>query len=398
MGRSAAELDDLISATRLRLRRQSPFFSALAMFAEVSFTEEIPVAATDGRRLLFHPVGYGDLAPAERDAVFLHELLHAALLHPSRRGMREPQLFNIAADIVVNGMVAATEKVSLPSGAIRDERLEHHSVEEVYELLHKKKKLPKLPLSDLLRPGAGNPQQAADSTVASSAAAQRSGAAGGELQGLHDTAALEAHWKQAIQQARVLATAQGQGSLPAALMRHLGDIAEPTIDWRTQLWRYLVRTPNDFSGFDRRFLHRGLYLDHLEGESVQVFCCIDTSGSIDDKQLLAFLAELAGILNAYPMLECRLWYADAECHGPYTLQDIRDTPRPRGGGGTDFSPFFQAATDHWSHDQEAVCVYLTDGFGGFPEQPPEMPVLWVVTPGGAQEEAFPFGEVCRLLA
>lgn len=64
---------------------------------------------------------------------------------------------------------------------------------------------------------------------------------------------------------------------------------------------------------------------------------------------------------------------------------------------TDFCPFFQAAADHWSQDQEAVCVYLTDGYGDFPEEPPELPVLWVVTPGGAQDDAFPFGEVCRLL-
>ena len=85
MSRSQAELDDLISATRLRLRRLSPFFSALAMFAEVSFTVEVPIAATDGSRLLFHPEGYGNLPPAERDAVFLHELLHAALLHPTWR-------------------------------------------------------------------------------------------------------------------------------------------------------------------------------------------------------------------------------------------------------------------------------------------------------------------------
>lgn len=397
MSRSQAELDDLISATRLRLRRLSPFFSALAMFAEVSFTEEVPIAATDGRRLLFHPEGYGNLPPAERDAVFLHELLHAALLHPSRRGVREPELFNIAADIVVNGMVAAAEKVTLPSGAIRDQRLEHHSVEEVYELLQKKKKLPPLPLSDLLRPASAGREHPRDPAAPGASAETPTRDPDGELQGLHDAGALEAHWKQAIQQAKVLASAQGQGTLPAGLVRQLGEIAEPTIDWRSQLWRYLVRTPNDFSGFDRRFLHRGLYLDQLEGESVQVFCCIDTSGSIDDDQMLAFLAELSGILASYPMLDCRLWYADAVCYGPYALREIQDTPRPKGGGGTDFCPFFQAAADHWSQDQEAVCVYLTDGYGSFPEEPPELPVLWVVTPGGAQADAFPFGEVCRLL-
>ena len=129
-----------------------------------------------------------------------------------------------------------------------------------------------------------------------------------------------------------------------------------------------------------------------------MLCCIDTSGYFDDKLLHAFFGELEGILNPYPTLQCQLWYADARCHGPCTLQAIWNIPRPRGGGGTDFTPFFRAAADHWSHDEDAVCVYLTDGYGGFPEEPPEMPVLWVVTPGGAEAKVFPFGEVCRLLA
>ena len=81
--------------------------------------------------------------------------------------------------------------------------------------------------------------------------------------------------------------------MPAGLGHYLGEIADRT--------NYC------------RFLHWGLYLDQLGGESVQAFCCIDTSGSIDDDQMLDFLAELSGILASYPMLDCRLWYADADC-------------------------------------------------------------------------------------
>ena len=401
MSRTADQLSDLISATRIRLRRHSPFFAALALFVDVRFTEEVPIAATDGRLLFFHPNGYGDLQPAERDAVFLHELLHAALLHPSRRGVREPELFNIAADIVVNGMVAAEQSVALPKGAIRDSKLEHHSVEEIYELLQKntKKKQPKLPLADLLKPGSmgsGSEQQEGEGQ-GKEAGDGSSHDPTGELHDLHDRSALEAHWKQAIQQAKVLASSQGQGSLPAGMQRHLGEVAEPQIDWRSQLWRYLVRTPTDFSGFDRRFLHRGLYLDHLEGESVQVFVCIDTSGSIDDEQMSLFIGEVSGILSSYPMLDCKLWYADADCYGPYTMSGIREIPRPEGGGGTDFRPFFKAAMEAWSGDQEAICVYLTDGYGDFPEEAPQLPVLWVIVPGGLPSEDIPYGEISRLL-
>jgi len=195
----------------------------------------------------------------------------------------------------------------------------------------------------------------------------------------------------------VLASSQGQGSLPAGMLRHLGEVADPQIDWRSQLWRYLVRTPTDFSGFDRRFLHCGLYLDHLEGESVQVFVCIDTSGSIDDEQMSLFIGEVSGILSSYPMLDCRLWYADAECYGPYEIGSMHEIPQPEGGGGTDFRPFFQAAMEAWSGDQEAICVYLTDGYGAFPEEAPQLPVLWVIVPGGLPSEEIPYGEISRLI-
>lgn len=374
-GRSARELEALISATRLRLRMHAPFFAALAMFAEVRFSSEVELAATDGRSLWFHPITYADLPGEERDAVFLHELLHAALLHSLRRGIRELESFNIAADIVVNGMVASEPTLRLPAGAIREPKLEHLSVEEIYELLQKQppRQRPSLPLADLLQPGE-------ESTSA-----------------LHDRQELEAHWKQAIQQARVLAQSQGKGELPAGLQRHLDAIADPQLDWRSQLWRYLVHTPNDYSGFDRRFIHQGLYLDHLEGESVEVYCCIDTSGSVGEAELSLFLGELQGILSAYPLLRCWLYYADASCYGPYELQDGSDIPQPKGGGGTDFRPFFKKVAKHWNREKQAVCVYLTDGYGDFPKQEPELPTLWVVVPGGLEDADFPWGGVVRLI-
>lgn len=50
-----------------------------------------------------------------------------------------------------------------------------------------------------------------------------------------------------------------------------------------------------------------------------------------------------------------------------------------------------------SGDRQAVCVYLTDGYGEFPEEAPQLPVLWVVVPGGLPSEEIPYGEICRLI-
>lgn len=71
----------------------------------------------------------------------------------------------------------------------------------------------------------------------------------------------------------------------SGLKRLLGEITVPEVDWRTRLWRYLVSIPNDFDGWDRRHLHRGMYLETLHGDSLSVLVCIDTSGSINGKIL-----------------------------------------------------------------------------------------------------------------
>lgn len=158
------------------------------------------------------------------------------------------------------------------------------------------------------------------------------------------------------------------------------------------------RTPTDFSGFDRRFLGQGLYLDTLDGESVVVRIAVDTSGSVDADLISQFLGEVRGILAAYPQMDVQLWYVDAELYGPYTLDSDRPMPLPHGGGGTSFRPFFAALEDFAAWPMgERIAVYLTDGYGDFPDLPPAYPVLWVVAPGGLASDRFPFGEVARLV-
>ena len=70
-------------------------------------------------------------------------------------------------------------------------------------------------------------------------------------------------------------------------------------------------------------------------------------------------------------------------------------PIPEGGGGTDFCPFFKAIENEEVYTLP-VCIYLTDGYGEFP-QDSNFETLWVITPGGIDSEKVPFGYVCRLI-
>ena len=385
-----AEVSRRMSGSLLRLRSKSPFFATLALYARVQVRYDLPTAATDGRDVFWNPFFLRTLSPGEADAVLLHEVLHAALLHVIRRGTREPYLWNIACDIVVNGVIAQSAAVgthaafTLPKTAVRDTELETLAVEEVYELLLKRglKEGWVLMMSDLLEDG---------------------GAGDGPNDPAKKRAVLTAHWRAA--QARATALARmGQGSVPSGMERELGALEPSQLDWRARLWRYMVRTPTDYSGFDRRFIGRGLYLEHLDGESVQVWVGIDTSGSIGFEEMGAFLGEVQGILRSYPHIRCHLFYCDAEAYGPYLLTSdgSSDFPKPVGGGGTSFVPFFEAvekerASDPNGETAATVCVYLTDGYGDFPKNAPPLDTLWIVTPGGLDLKEFPFGETVRLV-
>lgn len=383
------DISQIISASVLRLRMKSPFFAALALFARFIPTQKLTTAATDGKDIFFNPEYMRSLPIDQQDGLLLHEVLHAALLHVPRRGTRDGKLWNIAADIAINGMIAQQGGYQLPEGGLRDLKLEHLSVEEIYELLLQEDSDRNLTNPDLLS------QPPEDAQTDSS---EHTNSDGADSLSQTKKAALEAHWKNALQQADAIARSVNQGKLPTGMERELSTLTSPQLDWRSYLWRYLVQTPTDFTGFDRRFIGRGLYLETLEGESVQVYLAVDTSGSIDQDRLQIFLNEVQGILNSYPHLRCDLYYVDAEAYGPYPLNPNSILPKPKGGGGTSFVPFFDQVQANWDGYSRGVCVYLTDGYGTFPEKQPELPVLWVVTPGGLDLQKFPFGEAVRLLS
>lgn len=336
------EFEERISRARLRLRRQSVFFATLLLHADVVESERVEVAATDGERIYLNPRAALALPPAELDTLLLHQVLHAALSHVQRRGPRERGRWNRAADTVVRGIL---KQSGLVDGECSD--LEALSAEEVCRTL---------PAQE----GAG------DADLLEGGAAKRGAQ----------------KWRRALAQARAAGGEAGEHR----------DMTQrsASADWRAALWRFLGRAPVDFGGFDRRFVGRGLYLEALDEVRLRAAVAVDTSGSVDEEAVSALLGEVRAIAGAYPHVELSLYYADSDLYGPYPLRAADPLPPLRGGGGTDFRPFFERVTEC------DVMIYLTDGYGDFPSEMPQGAVLWAVAKGGLEDAGFPFGEVLRL--
>lgn len=370
-----AETDKRLQGALLRIRGDHPFFGTLALFAEWVVTDEVATAATDGLRLLFNPAFVDKQSPSQLCGLLAHELLHAGLLHVPRRRERDSMLWNIAADIVVNGMIRNDTAYELPKGSIDNGALAHLSVEEIYERLWSgKTRIPKIGLLDLLDAAC---QGAVDED---------------------QVAKLQRHWRAALQQAGAVTRriGKGIGSKGLDAVRDVVQASTPSLDWRELLWQFLVTTPCDFSGFDRRFVWQKLYLEDVVGESIDVAIAIDTSGSIDNKELGMYLGEIEGILNAYPQIRGHLFFADADLYGPYPFSREVEIPPAKGGGGTSFVPFFRWVDEQLDCSKAPACIYLTDGYGTFPLRSPDAAVLWVVIPGGLESAKFPFGAVARM--
>ena len=377
----SAEVETRLSATQLRLRTRHPFFATLALFASIELTNGVETAATDGKDLFFNPSYIASLSNEELDGLLMHEVLHMALLHVSRRGSRQPYQWNIACDIVVNAMIVS-EGLKLPKGAVVDPDLAIFSAEEVYDRLPESDTKRAIVMQDIM--DISEDQRLTDAEKQHS-----------ELAG---------YWANAREQAsivlgRMKEAGKFAGKDPFGGSREWRAVRQPEVDWRTTLWQYMIRTPIDYLGFDRRFVGRGLYLDALEGETVNIAICVDTSASVDDNELSQFLSEIQGILNSYPHTACDLYFADASLYGPYTIHSLEDVPKAEGGGGTSFEPFFEAVSSsdvyRYAAQGNFLAIYLTDGYASFPSEP-EFPILWVVTKDGLSPGDFPYGMVTRL--
>jgi predicted metal-dependent peptidase len=113
-----------VSRAAFGLLLKEPFYAHVlaGMPREASGRTETAAVDWDGRqvRLIVNPDFFcGHLTAEERLAVLKHEVLHVVFHHLFRQGDRIPEIDNLAADLVVNQLVAPWP---LPQGAVTLER------------------------------------------------------------------------------------------------------------------------------------------------------------------------------------------------------------------------------------------------------------------------------------
>jgi predicted metal-dependent peptidase len=393
-----------IQKARTSLILDHPFFGSLLFRLKGRECRSIPTMATDGVSLFFNPEFVETLNSATLAGTLAHEVMHPALHHHVRRSGRDPKRWNVACDFAINPLLVDAG-LSLPEGVLIDNRFRGMSAEQIYNLLESESETEQ---DSGYEDGDGEPggEESKDETspgcdLNEPSAPVTEGGIGQVLDAPppdEETPTIEVQareWDIAVNQATTIA--KHAGKVPAGLNRTLEGATEAGVDWRELLRRFWSEiTPTDYSWMrpNRRHLWTGLYLPGVVREGVgEVAIAVDCSGSVSERQLRLFEAEVRSILEGQRPERVYVLYFDAVVQKVETYEaGQRIDLNPVGGGGTDFGPCFEWLEEQGIRPQ--ALVFLTDLYGSFPSCAPSYPVLWAST----GSRSAPFGEVISMQA
>jgi predicted metal-dependent peptidase len=395
---------DLLKQARAGLVLDHPFFASLALRLGLEENPKIDTASVNGKRIQYNPQWIESLTLDAVKGVICHEVMHCASQHHVRRDNRDLERWNVAADYVINSYIV-DEGMTLPEEMLLDRSYDGMSAESAYNKLPQ----PDPDGDDEGEGGDPDPNGKDEQGQGSSDGDDKGdgkgdgpsdpGGCGAVEDGAESPAEIgqqQAEWKVAVAQAA--ATAKAMGDLSQGLDRFVKEIVNPKVDWRNALRRFVEsHTKNDFNWIppNRKYLALyGIVVPSLNSNELgKVIAAVDTSCSITDAELVQFSAELGEIIQEF-QADCQVIHCDSKVKAveDYGPNDLPLRLRAKGGGGTDFRPPFEVVDR--SGERPPCMIYLTDGeCNRFPD-PPDYPVLWVMT-GNSYTEP-PFGEVVNL--
>ena len=323
--------------------------------------------------------------------LILHENLHVALKHiPRNRDIfnENQQMANFAADFVVNDVIVNTggqvtlgassePLVDLPDGALYDEYFHDWSVRKVYEYLKKNAKPKQKPQG-----GNGDSKGSGDQDSDSCDGEMEIELPSGKKLTLkpmdeHDVSGIDELTPEQVKelsdsidkklrQGGILA-----GRMGANVPRAIGDMLEPKVDWREVLREFVMsqmrgKDEMTWRRMNKRQMVNDIYMPSVISETMgEIVVAIDTSGSIDNKQISEFASELASICEVCNPEKVRVLWWDTAVHGEQVFEagdysNIGKMLKPMGGGGTHVSCVSEYLIKH-DHNPECVLVF-TDGY------------------------------------
>lgn len=301
------------------------------------------------------------LSDAELHFVLAHEYLHAGLGHQKRCQGRDPYLWNIACDYVINAWLLEMGVGVMPDqGLLYDESLKELSAETIYDMLIRDLKKNSR-LQNLRGYGKGE--------------FLNHPGAGGQSAGKKGVS-LDEFCRSALAQGLEFVTASGRGTIPAGLIEEIRALAMPPIPWDVKLARWFdtyvppLEKYRTYARPSRRQsatpdLPRPRYVrPDLPADSRTFGVIIDTSGSMSARDIGKALGSIASYAAAREVPCARVVFCDAAAYdaGYLSPEEIAGRVTVRGRGGTCLQPGVDLLEQARDFPKDGPILLITDGW------------------------------------
>ena len=362
--------------------------------------------------------------------VISHEALHVFLNHPKRFLAKFPQakqlevpgtlsrkeshflmrmlkLWNVAADLAINGMLIKS-MARLKEGCYAEDFgfAEGLTADEYFELLLQKRGKEK-------EPGKGEDEGEEEGEGGGEGQDEGEGEGEGQDEGKggdeewtgiggsgadgvkrpwegsrdgglpeHDQECVRRGTARKIEEYKA---SRGKGSIPEGLVRAASDMLRPRVNPIQAIKSRIQSTIAHVPGFGdltynkpkRRKLPGNVLMPASIRPLARVLVIVDTSGSMEDTDLRLGLGVIHDVLRGLPDPSgVPVWAGDAALQ---TAQNVFSTNQVelKGGGGTDMGGLIEQAAA--SRPTPSAIIVVTDGYTGWPSRKTRMPVIVCLT-------------------
>lgn len=367
-----------INKAIFQVYKQFPFWGFIMERCSVSLTKTIQTACvTPLGKMYINPDFILTLSTKQLLFIFAHEIQHLAMNHHARGKNKDHELWNMATDYVINLDITKIfndlgENDACIPGILYNEAFNGLTSEEVYAKL-----LTSVPKNT---PSSYNKDIIYVEAIPEDAEELREARCGLDQTEINNSSR---DWKEIALTAAT--STKLYGNLASSIEREILGNMVPKVNWNVILRRYLQdeyslarKEDFSFSNYNRRqasFSYKIPGSLYTKNKKPIVFV-VDTSGSMDDKDIAQALAELRNIQKTFSVA-VYLMACDATVHETTWLKPGNWTkPTVSGGGGTNFAPIFTHLVE--KKMENSLVLVHTDGFGSFGDKPKNK-VLWLLT-------------------
>lgn len=351
---------DIFEKIRINFLFNHPFLSVLALSIDSEFKENINGPfLTDGFKITIDTSKLEKYSKDEITYLYAHTLLHIVLKHPYRQKTRDKYIWNQACDVVINNILSTFENVGIrPADEVLDLTLNDKCVEEVYEILYKKKE----ELSKTIPDEKGKIESNAydkskldlDEVLTKSEKTNQE-----KLDGI-------------IIQA--LSLAKKSSNLYEGMSVEIDTLIKPEIDLHDVLKEYLISSffekQISYERPNKRFIDRGIYMPGTKklNDNLNIFVALDSSSSVSLDEYKKFLGIVSEIAESFYEYKIDILPFDLKVRSEYIISFDSFNPLsnkelliPKSNGGTSFDELLRYLKKSSEIRNDSLLIALTDG-------------------------------------